>query len=270
MLRFTVRVPTLILSRRYSVDSNALFRAALDAGWHVERLMSFEAPPSLAARDPVLYGEALFADALAAQLGLALVEPSGDWLCHIPDAYRSRNVRQATLAEARALSEPAFVKPADEKCFPARVYAGGDELTDDPGLDQSLRVLIADPVTFTFEHRAFVVERRIAALCPYLRNGELARDDQGDWPALPHELDEPRELLTRLLGDPAVLVPPAAVIDVGHIAGVGPAVVEANPAWASGLCGCDPRDVLPVLRRASVRADEVTNEDRQWLRASPR
>jgi hypothetical protein len=42
------------------------------------------------------------------------------------------------------------------------------------------------------------------------------------------------------------------VVDVGRMTGRGWGVVEANPAWASGLCGCDPAGVLPVLRRATV------------------
>jgi hypothetical protein len=62
------RVPTLVLSHRYSPDSNALFAAALAAGWDVERLHSFRCPEGLAARDPVFYGETLLADAVADEL----------------------------------------------------------------------------------------------------------------------------------------------------------------------------------------------------------
>ena len=57
-------VPTLVLSQRYSPDSNALFAAALAAGWDIERLHSFRCPEGLAARDPVFYGETILADAI--------------------------------------------------------------------------------------------------------------------------------------------------------------------------------------------------------------
>jgi hypothetical protein len=44
------------------------------------------------------------------------------------------------------------------------------------------------------------------------------------------------------------------VVDVGRVAGRGWAVVEANPAWGSGLYGCDAARVLPVLRGAVSQA----------------
>ncbi|PCC72710.1 hypothetical protein SAMN02745121_01827 [Nannocystis exedens] len=41
-------------------------------------------------------------------------------------------------------------------------------------------------------------------------------------------------------------------------------LVEANPAWASGLCGADPAEVLAVLR-GCVGAGEP-GEAAPWLR----
>lgn len=49
-------------------------------------------------------------------------------------------------------------------------------------------------------------------------------------------------------------LPRAAVIDVGVIAGRGWAVVEQNAAWGSGIYGCDPQQVLEVLRHAATPA----------------
>ena len=56
----------------------------------------------------------------------------------------------------------------------------------------------------------------------------------------------------RRLADELVTLPPAIVLDVGRLATGGWAVVEGNPAWASGLCGCDPAAVLSVLAAATV------------------
>jgi hypothetical protein len=61
-----------------------------------------------------------------------------------------------------------------------------------------------------------------------------------------------RELVDRLLGDPAVALPVAFVLDAGVICGVGAAVVEANEASGAGIYGCDPTDVLDVLRAATI------------------
>jgi hypothetical protein len=260
-------MPTLVLSQRYSTDSDAMWRAALHRGWDVERIRGFQIDPALAGRDPVLYGETLLADAAMEALGIALLQPTAEWLPRLPEARRLREVRLSRLGEARGLAATAFVKAPDEKWFPARVYAPGELAETTPGLAEDLPVLVADPVTFEVEYRLFVVERAVATWSPYLRGGELAR--QGDeWPADPAEVDEALGFAAALLGDRAVDLPAAVVVDVGRIQGRGWAVVEANAAWASGLCGADPLEVLGVLRRASVPRRTLGEEDRRWARGS--
>ncbi len=54
-----------------------------------------------------------------------------------------------------------------------------------------------------------------------------------------------------LLDDPRVVLPRAAVINVGVIAERGWAVVELNAAWGAGLYGCDPERVLDVVQHAT-------------------
>ncbi len=260
-------MPTLVLSHRYSSDSNALFAAALASGWDVERLHSFLCPEGLAARDPVFYGETLLADAIAAELGIALLEPTADWLPLLPARYRLRDIRLMTLQEAVKLPERVFVKPTDEKWFPARVYENGAAMDPDPQLAPDLPVLVSEPVVFDIEFRFFVVERTIAAFSPYIRNGAVARDADGDWAADANEIAAAKQSMTALLADPEVELPPAVVVDVGHMVGRGWGIVEANPAWASGLCGADPRGVLSVLRRATVMRDQLAAADAKWVRS---
>lgn len=257
---------TLVLSHRYTSDSNALFAAALAAGWDVERLHIFRCPEGLASREPVFYGETLLADAVREDLGLLLLEPSDAFLPRLPHAYRLRDVRLTTLAEACGLTGRAFVKPTDEKCFPARVYANGSAIDPDPVLPHDLPVLVSEPVVFEVEYRCFVAERKLVALSPYLRGGEIARGPEGVWEAEEEEVAAVRACIEALLGDSTAELPPAVVVDVGRMAGRGWGVVEANAAWASGLCGCDPAAVLAVLRRACVPRARATDEDRRWAR----
>jgi len=61
-----------------------------------------------------------------------------------------------------------------------------------------------------------------------------------------------KRLVDRLLADPRVELPAALVLDAGVIRGIGPAVVETNEASGAGIYGCDPRDVLEVLRAATI------------------
>jgi hypothetical protein len=258
-------MPTLVLSQRYSADSSSLWRAALDAGWDVERARGLAVDAALSARDPVLYGETLFADAAAETLGIGLLQPTDDWLPRLPERHRLRGVRLISLDEARALPGPAFIKPPDEKWFPARVYASGAALDLGPEIAPDLSVLVADPVVFEVEFRLFVKEREALACSVYVRDGDIARRD-GEWNADPEEEGAARAFADALLADPEVELPAAVVVDVGRIRDRGWAVVEANAAWASGLCGVDPRAVLPVLRRATVPLASVTDMDRRWLR----
>ena len=75
-----------------------------------------------------LDGEPLFADVVSGPLGIALIEPTADWLMHVAPEYLLRAVRFATLVEAQRLTAPAFVKPAQDKAFPAGVFSSGAAL----------------------------------------------------------------------------------------------------------------------------------------------
>src|SRR5207247_725897 len=148
--------PTLILPPRYTPDSVALWRAALAAGWQVERLQGWRVPERLRGQDVVLYGEPLFAAVVAAELDVVLLAPPLGWLADLPTRYRNRQVRLTTLVEVRQAWAPAFIKPADDKCFPAAVYTAGADLPADEILPATTPVLVAEPVTWEVEFRCFV------------------------------------------------------------------------------------------------------------------
>jgi hypothetical protein len=240
--------PTLILSSRYTEDSQRLWQAAIGRGWQVERIHGWRVPDHLHhVAEPVIYLEALMAPTIAASLGLALLEPPEDWLPRLPAAYRQREVRLATLAEARHMATPLFVKPPNDKSFEARVYQPG-ELPDFP---DDTPVLLAEVVTWEKEFRCFILHRTLQTFSIYLRNCVLQRE-QG----FAHTEGEAAELtafVSQLLNDEQVPLPRAVVLDVGVIAGRGWAVVELNAAWGSGIYGCDPEKVLDVVRQAGVK-----------------
>lgn len=238
---------TLVLSPRFTDDSNSLWSAALGAGWDVVRLHGFrveEAP-----QEAAIYGETLFADAVAEGLGVSVLGPPDAWLPALPRRYLQREILLTDLEGARTATFPAFVKPPDEKFFAARIYGDAKDLLDTTeGLASTTPVLVSQPVRFEVEYRAFVEGRRVAALSVYIREGKLAEG----WHEEPGEREEALAFLGRLLADELVELPPAIVIDVGRLATGGWAVVEGNPAWASGLCDCDPDAVLSVLAAATV------------------
>ncbi|WP_042892868.1 hypothetical protein, partial [Anaplasma marginale] len=59
----------------------------------------------------------------------------------------------------------------------------------------------------------FIKERDLMTISPYLDNGNLACDRDGNWYASELELQEATEFCRKLLLDKAVEIPPAVVID---------------------------------------------------------
>jgi len=100
----------------------------------------------------------------------------------------------------------------------------------------------------------------------YMRSGDIARAGDGSWPISDEEGSGALETLERLCADRDVALPPGVVVDVGRIEGRGWAVVEANAAWAPGICGCDPGGVLQVIGRTTLSADRAATVESRWAR----
>lgn len=238
-------MPTLILSPRQTDDAQALWRAAIARGWDVVRLKTWKIPDSLShCSEPFLYVEALFGSSLAEELGVELLNPPEDWLCRLPEKYRRRQIRLATFGEARSLSPAAFIKPPNDKSFPAAVYAPA-ELPQ--SFESEMSVLISEPVRFLSEYRCFVLERIVVAFSMYARDGEPSADE-----ASASECQQLLAFVSELLVDGAIDLPRAFVVDCGPIEDRGWAVIELNAAWGSGIYRCDPDQVLDVVRAANV------------------
>lgn len=238
---------TLVLPPRYTDDSNLMRKAAIEAGWDVERLPGWRAPEWLRNREPVLYGEPLFAAVVADSLDLALLEAPFHWLTTIPDEWLRRDVRFMTLADARNEGR-AFMKPADDKCFVARVYESGSELPDLDILPDATPVLVSEPVNWSIEFRCFIIEDQLATLSPYLRDGELGQANDGSWPATDDEIQQATDFIGRVLADERVELPPAAVIDVGIITDAG---------WAKSFQSISPCATV-TSRTPAVRSGSIT------------
>ena len=197
----------------------------------------------------MLYGEALFGPWLAEQLGLSLLNPPEDWLVRLPMDYKHRHIALTTLGQARGLEREAFVKPPNDKSFPAGVHRGVDlptEYADD------MPVLVSDVVTWEKEFRCFILDRRLVTFSIYSRFGELQRD--ADFASSPEEDRAVEAFVATLLADERVDLPRATVVDVGSMRGLGWGCVEQNAAWGAGIYGCDPAAVLGVLRHAATRS----------------
>lgn len=242
-------MPTLIFTPRYTDDSQALWKAAGTLDWQVQRLTNWCVPDHMQHLDePVLYGEALFGPTLAEQLGIRLLSPPEDWLVRLPMEYKQRTISLQTLGEARQLAQPHFIKPPNDKSFPADVYTGASLPKE---YDDEMAVLVSDVVTWEKEFRCFILHRQLITYSIYSRFGDVQRDCE-----FASNADEDQALLifiNALLADERVDLPDACVVDAGMLAGGMWACVEQNAAWGAGIYGCDPARVLEVLRHASIK-----------------
>ena len=240
-------MPTLLLSSRQTEDAQKLWRACITEKWNVLRVHGWQVP-DVPPADVAVYGEPLFARHVAQTLKLRLTEPSVDWLPKLPNRWRAREVRLTTLAEARCETTRQFIKPADEKCFDARVYSSGAELPPPGPLPEDLPVLVQEVVDWQSEFRCFVLDRKVVTSSSYWRDGEITRSEEG-WVSSDADLGEATRFCERVLEEPDVEVANAVVVDVGIIRDRGWAVLEANAAFSSGIYGCDAVQVLRVLRQ---------------------
>lgn len=241
-------MPTLIFTPRYTDDSQALWKAAGAPGWQVQRLSNWRVPDHMQHMDePVLYGEALFGPTLAEQLGIRLLNPPEDWLVRLPMEYRHRQISLQTLGQTRKLTAPAFIKPPNDKSFPADVYTGSGLPVE---YDDDMPVLVSDVVTWEKEFRCFILQRKLVTYSIYSRFGDLQRETEF---ASTGDEDQALEaFMHTLLADGRVDLPDACVVDVGMLVGGAWACVEQNAAWGAGIYGSDPVKVLKVLRHASI------------------
>lgn len=253
----------LLLSPRKNASSVAIENAAQSVGWETRRLTNWRAPEELFGRNGIVaYGEPLFVAAMSDMLGLALIEPPFNWLTVLPHIYTKRTVEFTTLELARLKKTKIFAKPADDKCFVARVYQSGQDIEASQLLPKETPVLLSEVVTWEVEYRFFILERQPEAFCIYLKNGNLVDPSST---ASVAESNEAFVFVRQFLNDRQVALPPSVVLDVGKIAGRGWAVLEANPVFGSGIYNCDPHRVLPVLERSIVSAASLSDQDKPWV-----
>ena len=244
-------MPSLILSPRQTEDSQALWREAISRGWEVKRLSNWQIDDDTRElSEPFLYVEALFGPTLAEQLAVQLIDPPEDWLCRLPSKYRKRNVELTTLKNARELKRPAFVKPPNDKSFPAAVYSPASLPTC---FEPDMAVLVSEPVAFESEFRCFVLNREVRTYSLYSRNGEPT--PQSPWTKA--ESDSLLQFVTELLSDETIAIPSACVLDCGPIVGQGWAAVELNAAWGAGIYQCNPSKAIDVVRAATIGMPEA-------------
>lgn len=239
---------TLLMSSRHTADDQALWRAATRRGWSVARARGIRLP-EIDDSEIIICVEALYAPTTVKMVGRQLLDPPEDWLVQLSHEFKQRRIRLTTLEQAQAITEAVFMKPPNDKSFAAQVYESGAFLPSE--FDADMPVLVSEPVQWEAEFRCFCLDRKVKTLSPYQQSGIHAK--LSDYEASRAEVQAAMSFAEAVLAVTDSMTPRAVVLDVGQIVGRDWAVVEANGAWGSDICGCDPEAVLDVIRHATVQ-----------------
>lgn len=256
-------MPALILSARYTTDSQLLRQAARDQGWETVRIEGASVPDWFEpGQELALFYTAPHAFDIAEQVSRMLLGCDPAWITRLPEEFLLRRVRLMTLGEALGVGEPQFIKHSVSKAFPAMVYDSASLAEATAKLLPGALVHVVEPVDWEVEYRCFVLEGQVTAISPYRRHDRIREDHVGDMGAPPAEQEAALRFANSVLGSSAY--PAAFVLDVGIISGRGWAVVEVNECWAAGIYSCNPGQVLRTLLRASAHSATATAEDVRW------
>lgn len=247
--------PTVLLSQRYSSDSNEVWKSAIRRGWGVHRAIRYAVPEPLP-EQVFAYGEVSFCDIMAERAGLGLLDPPDDWLAKLPSELTKRDIVFARAGYLHSFDYRAFFKPSNDKVFAAGVYERGADVPT-RYVDPDCPCLVSDVVAFDVEYRCHVLDGAIRRIASY------RMIDADDREMLPEALS----FCASVLSAHAHELPSAVVIDVGRIEGRGWAVVEANQVHASGIYGEDDVSaVLDCALRSAGPRTAVADRDRPFLR----
>ncbi len=236
------------LSPMYTGDSNILKKASLRSPYELSRFNSKLNVPEEFSKDVVaVYGEDIYAEIVAEQCNLTLTKPDDHWLSIISEEFAKRKISYGPLKDF-VNEGPVFIKCSDFKSFKAGVF---DQVTDIKGfdsLDPEIMVFTSEVVEWELEVRCFVLKGEIKTFSSYWRNNVY--DDR---PIAEHEKHELFEFFSRFMQRYAETLPKAIVLDFGIIRGKGWALIEANPAWCSGLYACNPEKALEVIVESCIK-----------------
>jgi len=244
----------LIVTPNYKGEVPVLAKTASALGWDIYN-RGWRIPVHLLRSPGAVYGEQFFCEVIAEQMNWNLLSNPLDWLAKLPEEYVNRKITFTTLAEARKINEKKFIKPADDKCFPAQVYESGNDLPKHVVLDNT-PTLVSDVVNFTSEYRCFIKDRKVTTACCYLYK-HYGKEPEINNPANYYQNNDlVLEFMTKLLADERVECAPGSVIDVGRCKKDDEAlkfvVLETNPVYASGTYGCEMVAVLDAINAACV------------------
>ncbi|MCJ8153280.1 ATP-grasp domain-containing protein [Chryseobacterium sp. SSA4.19] len=236
------------LSPMYTEDSNVLKKASINSNYELNRFNAkWNIPEEFRADVIAVYGEDIYAEIVAEQCSLTLTKPSDNWLSKISEEFTKRKISYGQLKEF-VNEENVFIKCSDFKSFKAGVFDKVENINGFDSLDPEITVFTSEVVEWELEVRCFVLNNEIQTHSLYWRNNTF---DTGALSAT--EEKNMFIFFSRFIQEYSEMLPKAVVLDFGIIRGKGWALIEANPAWCSGLYACDAKKALEVIVESCIK-----------------
>lgn len=238
----------IALSPIYTEDSNNLKKASINLPYELNRFNAkWNVPEEFRADVIAVYGEDIYAEIVAEQCNLTLTKPYDDWLSKISKEFTKRKISYGKLKDF-VNEENIFIKCSDFKSFKAGVFDKVTDIKSFHTLDLDSMVFTSEVVEWELEVRCFVLNNEIKTHSSYWRNNEFDTNPLSE----KEELDL-YKFFDSFIHKYSSKVPKAIVLDFGIIKEKGWALIEANPAWCSGLYACDAVKALEVIVESCVK-----------------
>ncbi|UKB85238.1 ATP-grasp domain-containing protein [Chryseobacterium sp. MEBOG06] len=238
----------IALSPMYTEDSNNLKKASLNSSYRLSRFNAQWNVPEEFREDVIaVYGEDIYAEIVAEQCHLTLLKPADDWLAHISEDFIKRKISYGRLKNFTD-QKNIFIKCSDFKSFKAGVYQKVTDIKGFESLDLETTVFTSEVVDWDLEVRCFVLNNKIKTYSSYWRNNTYDTDSLSE-----QEQKNMSSFFDSFIKKYSSTLPDAIVLDFGIIRGKGWALIEANPAWCSGLYSCDAEKALEVVVKSCIK-----------------
>jgi len=238
----------IALSPIYTEDSNNLKRASISSPYELNRFNAKWTVPEEFRKDVIaVYGEDIYAEIVAEQCNLTLTKPDDNWLSKISEEFTKRKISYGQLKDF-VDEENIFIKCSDFKSFKAGVFDKVTHIKGFDSLDLESTVFTSKVVEWQLEVRCFVLDKEIKTYFSYWRNNAFDTN-----PLSETEQKDLFAFFNKFMKQYAETLPKAVVLDFGIIKGKGWALIEANPAWCSGLYACDAEKALEVIVESCIK-----------------
>lgn len=237
----------IFIDMRADCNTNDIWKAAIRNNWTTSRI-------NLASRNNIeiptdanlvrYYGNTLQGHLIEDKLPIKFSPINLEVLAKTPltkrDVYL---VRAEELEESRShlMGSSFFIKPAQNKWFPAKVYGPNEfpkRAQGGAGLASDF-IYVQEPVNMINEVRCFCLNGKILTASYYRIGHEYC-------PLGIDDVDRP-EILDKMVEELAPHYPPGVVLDFAYTSKKEWCFIEPNEAWASGLYGCNPEKCLEVI-----------------------